>query len=79
MRRLQATSKGPKVQWVHKARWTVTDDDKIWTSSGVSAGMDVTYAFLAKLYDEDTAQYVADISEYTRHTDASADPFADRW
>lgn len=51
-------------------------DGNIWTSSGVSAGMDMTYAFVADQYGEDLAQEIANRSEYTRQKDSTIDPFA---
>ena len=39
---------GPNVNWVPNARWT--QDGNIWTSSGVAAGMDITYALLSWMY-----------------------------
>lgn len=41
--------------------------------------MDVTYAFVGKLYGEEVAQNIADRSEYIRNKDASFDPFADMY
>lgn len=67
----------PEVKWEKKARWVV--DGNIWTSSGISAGIDVTYAFVGKLYGEDVAQKIADRSEYIRNKDPSFDPFADMY
>ena len=52
----------PRVSWVAKARWVV--DGNIWTSSGISAGIDLTFAWMAEVFGEDTAQLVADRSEY---------------
>ena len=49
------------------------------SSSGVSAGMDVTFAFIDKLYGGKTAEYVANVMEYDRHLDDKWDPFADIW
>ncbi|KAJ9645845.1 hypothetical protein H2201_008202 [Coniosporium apollinis] len=72
-----ATSQGPAVNWVPKARWVV--DGNVWTSSGISAGIDATYAFVAEVYGEETAKGIADASEYTRCMDPEADPFAERW
>ena len=34
------------VEWVSHARWVHNEGSKYWTSSGVSAGMDMTAAFL---------------------------------
>jgi len=65
---------GPKVKWVPQARWVV--DGNIWSSSGISAGIDVTLAFIEKIYGKDNATSVANLMEYERHTDPNWDPFA---
>ncbi len=41
---------GSNITWVPSARWV--EDGKIWTSSGVASGMDMTYAFLRHLYGD---------------------------
>jgi transcriptional regulator GlxA family with amidase domain len=64
---------GPNVNWIEKARW-VEDRDRI-TSSGVSAGMDMSLAVIAKLWGEKTANLIADNTEYTWHRDPNDDPF----
>jgi transcriptional regulator GlxA family with amidase domain len=64
----------PEVEWVPQARWVV--DGNIWTSSGVSAGMDVTFAFIGAVYGAEVAEEVANVLEYERHVDSSWDPFA---
>ncbi|KZM21931.1 uncharacterized protein EKO05_0000377 [Ascochyta rabiei] len=69
--------KHPKVNWVAKARWAVDGD--IWTSSGISAGIDLTFAWMSEVFGEETAQYVADRSEYERNTDPENDRYAERW
>jgi transcriptional regulator GlxA family with amidase domain len=69
-----ATDSGPKVQWVHEARW-VDDGDRV-TSSGVSAGIDMALAVVARLYGVKTAEQIATATEYTWHRDADNDPFA---
>ena len=69
-----STDPGPKVQWVKKARWV--DDGKIVTSSGVSAGMDMSLAVIARLYGKNISAWVARVIEYTPHQDPSWDPFA---
>ncbi|KAJ4295082.1 hypothetical protein N0V90_007090 [Kalmusia sp. IMI 367209] len=66
-----------KVNWVAKARWVV--DGNIWTSSGVAAGIDMIYAWVAEIWDEETAAELADSSEYERNKDANGDRFAERW
>lgn len=67
-------AQGPNVQWVHEARWVT--DGNIWTASGISAGIDMTYAFVSDQFGEDLAQDIADRSEYTRQKDSTVDPFA---
>jgi len=64
-----------QVKWIAHARWVV--DGNIWTSSGVSAGLDVTFAFIADVYGKGAADKVADALEYERHTDSSWDPYAE--
>ena len=65
---------GPKVDWVRRARWTV--DGNIWTSSGISAGIDVTLAFIQHVHGDDVATGLANLMEYEWHRDADWDPFA---
>ncbi|KAK2594469.1 hypothetical protein QQS21_007815 [Conoideocrella luteorostrata] len=67
-------SVGEKVNWVAKARWVT--DGNIWTSSGISAGIDMMYAFVSEVYGSDVAGDIAKKSEYIRNTDANDDPFA---
>lgn len=74
---VKVKAKHPNVQWVAKARWVV--DGNIWTSSGISAGIDVTFAWIADVFGEETAQYVADRSEYERNVDEGNDRYAERW
>lgn len=65
------------MEWVGKARWVV--DGNIWTSSGVSAGIDLIYAWIAEVWGEETASLIADESEYERNKDPGNDRFAERW
>jgi len=65
---------GPTVNWIKQARWV--EDGKFWTSSGVSAGIDMTLALIAKLEDLKTVELIANRMEYEWHRDASWDPFA---
>lgn len=68
------TSRVPaQTEWVQAARWVV--DGNRFTSSGVSAGMDMTLALIAEVWDEATATEVADSAEYSWHRDADSDPF----
>jgi len=64
----------PRVDWVREARWV--DDGKYFTSSGVSAGMDMALAVLANLYGMDQAEETANGCEYIWNKKANQDPFA---
>ena len=63
------------VRWEKKARWV--EDGKYWTSSGVTAGMDMAFAIVARQHGRDLAKRVADAIEYEWHEDAHWDPFSD--
>ena len=67
-------SQGPKVNWQAKARWV--EDGKFFTSSGVTAGMDMALGFIAHLHGDAKAKEVAKWSEYQWHDDPNWDPFA---
>jgi len=62
------------VNWIKKARWVV--DGKYYTSSGVSAGMDMTLGFIRDCFDEQTAIEIANHIEYIWNSDCSKDLFA---
>ena len=64
----------PNVEWVKQARWV--QDGKFYTSSGVSAGMDMALAVAADLFGVDKAKEMAEGSEYVWHDDPDWDPFA---
>ncbi|KAL4924997.1 DJ-1/PfpI family protein [Aspergillus undulatus] len=68
---------GPNVDWVPEARWVV--DGNIWSSSGISAGIDATLAFIAESYGKENATLISDQMEYEWHEDSSWDPYAGRW
>jgi transcriptional regulator GlxA family with amidase domain len=63
----------PQVNWIKKARWVV--DGNIWTSSGVTAGIDAMFAFLKSIYGEELATRTAEMMEHIRHEDPDDDPF----
>jgi len=67
-------SQGPKVDWVPQARWV--EDGPFFSSSGVSAGMDMTLGLIQRLFDRDTSVRIAQRAEYEWHEDAGWDPFA---
>ncbi|KAK1972785.1 DJ-1/PfpI family protein [Colletotrichum sublineola] len=68
---------GPRTEWVARARWVV--DGNVWTSSGVSAGIDATLGFIEEVYGAANATYIADMMEYDWHRDPSWDPYADKF
>lgn len=62
-----------QVNWVAQARWVV--DGKFYTSSGVSAGMDMVLGFIADRQDIETARYIAKYTEYRWQEDSEVDDF----
>lgn len=52
----------PQVQWTEKGRWTV--DGKFWSSSGVTAGMDMMAAFLISRYDQELVTWTHKLAEF---------------
>lgn len=68
------TALGPKTHWIAKARWV--HDGNVWTTSGITAGIDGTLAWIADAYGEQKAQLLADALEHVRIVDSSEDPFA---
>lgn len=62
------------VDWQRRARWV--KDDKYYTSSGVSAGMDMCLGFAADRLGAEKARQIAARIEYVWHADADDDPFA---
>ena len=63
-----------QVDWIRHARWV--RDGKFYTSSGVSAGMDMALGFVGDLYGMQKAKQIADDIEYIWNRDQNADPFA---
>nr|WP_280926908.1 DJ-1/PfpI family protein [Rothia aeria] len=64
----------PHVLWQGTARWV--HSGKFYTSSGVSAGMDMTLGFIADVAGIDQAQAQAHRCEYLWNQDPSHDPFS---
>jgi transcriptional regulator GlxA family with amidase domain len=67
-------SQDSDVLWQRKARWTV--DGKYYTSSGVSAGIDMAFGFLCDMHGEAAASEIAHRIEYVRNPDRKMDLFA---
>ena len=67
------TTNGTNVIWNEKARWTA--DGKFYTSSGISAGMDMALGFLSDRYGIEFARKVACEIEYNWVEDKDNDTF----
>ena len=60
--------------WVKKARWI--NDGKFYSSSGVSAGMDMTLGFIRDIHGDKIARNLCKYIEYIWNDDAENDPYA---
>ena len=69
-----AMSNDSAVNWIKKARWVV--DGNLYTSSGVSAGMDMTLGFIADMQGLEQAKEIASAIEYIWNENNEEDPFA---
>ncbi|POS69084.1 DJ-1/PfpI family protein [Diaporthe helianthi] len=67
------TAWGPNVDWVRQARWVV--DGNIWTSAGVTAGLDLTFAFMTEMFGYEQSNRIAALMEYIPNRNSSNDPF----
>ena len=67
-------SQGPDVDWQKQARWV--EDGHFFTSSGVSAGIDMSLALIENIMSEEAADQAATWAEYEWHKDPRWDPFA---
>ncbi len=70
-----AAAQSDQVEWVENARWV--DAGQYVTSSGVSAGTDMSLAVIERLFGAERAQQITAFTEYQWHTDADSDPFAE--
>lgn len=71
----QWTHQFPEVDWVKSARWI--NDGNIYTSSGVSAGIDMTLGFVSDLLGYEVAKRQSVEIEYDWKEDSSWDPFCE--
>jgi len=69
-----SSSNGKNVNWLKKAR--LVKDGKYYTSSGVSAGVDMTLGFISDMLGSDIAEKIAADIEYIWNSDRDNDPFA---
>ena len=68
------TEQGKDVLWVKESRWV--KDGNIYTSSGVSAGMDMTLGFIADIIGKTKALEISQRIEYFWNEDSKYDPFS---
>ncbi len=66
-------SNSDRVNWIQQARWVV--DGKYYTSSGVSAGIDMALGFVSDLLGKNTAEAIAFRIEYSWQSDKRHDDF----
>ncbi|KAF7523472.1 hypothetical protein G7054_g11767 [Neopestalotiopsis clavispora] len=62
------------VNWIAKARWVV--DGNLWTSSGVSAGTDMTLAWIEHVYGKNESERIRITMEWNA-LNQTDDPFAE--
>lgn len=62
------------VTWERSARWV--EDGNIFTSSGVSAGTDMSLGVIERIYGTERARNIAVMTEYEWQADADNDAFA---
>ncbi|KAI1639337.1 DJ-1/PfpI family protein [Biscogniauxia mediterranea] len=70
------TAMGPNTTWVSPARWVV--DGNIWTSSGVTAGLDLVFAWISEVWGPEWADRIESMEEYVPHAQ-DFDPFAAKY
>ena len=63
-----------KTLWIEKARWIVCG--KFYTSSGVSAGMDMALSFVSDIFGKDKANEIARRIEYVWNDNPEKDDFS---
>lgn len=66
-------SNSDKVNWIQQARWVV--DGKYYTSSGVSAGIDMALGFVSDFKGKEIAEEIAFRIEYNWQRDKNHDDF----
>lgn len=68
------SSQFKNVIWVKQARWVI--DENIYTSSGISAGIDMTIDFVANVLGREKAWEICNRMEYIWKEDRHYDPFS---
>lgn len=72
-RAFKLTEQSPKVIWEKRARWV--KDCNIYSSSGVSAGIDMTLGFISDILGYKIAKQQANEIEYIWSYESGNDPF----
>ncbi|KAH7024602.1 DJ-1/PfpI family protein [Microdochium trichocladiopsis] len=65
---------GPRTYWKAHARWVV--DGNIYTSAGVTAGIDATLQFIEDIWGAERARSISAGIEHVRHLTPDDDPFS---
>lgn len=68
-----AKSFGPQVKWVREARWIA--EDNIYTSAGVSSGIDMALGFVRDTLGDEKARTICKRMEYHWNEDSDHDVF----
>lgn len=68
------SEQGLDVLWIRESRWV--KDESIYTSSGVSAGMDMALGFVSDLLGKEVALDISKRIEYFWNQDCGYDPFS---
>ncbi len=69
-----AIAQGKDVLWQPVARWV--EDQNCFTSSGISAGIDMSLAFIEKVIDRKASEKAALDAEYIWNDNPNTDPFS---
>jgi transcriptional regulator GlxA family with amidase domain len=71
------TAQNEKVNWIKNARWVT--DGKYYTSSGITAGIDMCLGFVSDKIDYETARKISSALEYVWNENKDSDPFCTRY
>jgi len=78
MKELMEDTKDLPITWIKKARWVVDDNERLWTSSGVTAGQDLANAFLEHLIGKSHTEIIRNIVELSARGEGD-DEFAEHY
>lgn len=67
------TAMGPNVKWTAPARYVV--DGNVWSSSGVTAGIDLVHAFITEVWSKENSTFLQGLTEY-KPNGQCYDPFS---